>query len=139
MKIVGCSSFANPVYYDLLEEGVGDGIYVVADVSQTNPDTYFAEFQKAYTDAFGVAPETMAAAYHDIAKIACDAIKRAAQTGKITRESVRNALADTSAEALTGNQGSLYVSKTNGMDFIHQCLVAVSKGDGTEYIATVYE
>ena len=51
----------------------------------------------------------------------------------------RNALADTSAEALTGNQGSLYVSKTNGMDFIHQCLVAVSKGDGTEYIATVYE
>ena len=139
MKIVGCSSFANSVYYDLLEEGVGDGIYVVADVSQTNPDTYFAEFQKAYTDAFGVAPETMAAAYHDIAKIACDAIKRAAQTGKITRESVRNALADTSAEALTGNQGSLYVSKTNGMDFIHQCLVAVSKGDGTEYIATVYE
>lgn len=56
----------------------------------------------------------MAAAYHDIAKIACDAIKRAAQTGKITRESVRNALADTSAEALTGNQGSLYVSKQTG-------------------------
>lgn len=127
IAFVGCSSWANTAFYKLLNKGLSDGIYATVDFTVTNPDPTAIEFTAKFKEKYNEEPENMAGCYYDAALLAVDALKRAADSGEVTRESVREALANTT-EPISGNQGQLYISE-NGMDFIHQVVIIKNEND----------
>lgn len=137
IKFVGCSSWANSAYYQLLDETAPDGIYATVDFTVANPDPFAAEFTEKFTEKYGVEPENMAGCYYDAALVAIDAIQRAADSGEVTRASVWEALQN-SAAPIAGNQGELYLGD-NGMDFIHQVVIIQNENNTPVYQLTVAE
>ena len=130
MKLVGCSSWANTAFYDLLDASLPVGTYATIDYIAVNPEPFAAEFCKKFVDKYGVEPENMAGCYYDAALILIDSLKRAAETGEITRESVKDAL--TVQPEIEGNQGTLYA---DGIDMIHCTNFIENTADGVVYIA----
>lgn len=137
IKFVGCSSWANPAFYQLLSEDAPDGTYATVDFTVANPDPFATEFTEKFKEKYGVEPENMAGCYYDAALVAIDAIRRAADTGEVTRESVWEALKN-STTPITGNQGQLYLGE-NGMDFIHQVVIIQNENNTPIYQLTVAE
>lgn len=68
----------------------------------TNPDPKVQEFVKKFKDKYGILPDHFAALAYDAAYVLYEAAKKAADKGGITRENMRNALAETNYKGLTG-------------------------------------
>ena len=134
IQFLGCSSWCNTAFYDLVDESIPDGTYATVDYTTVNPNPFPAEFTAKFIERYGVEPENMAGCYYDAALILLDSLQRAADAGEVTRESVRDALA--TQPEIDGNQGTLYA---DGIDMVHATCIIRNAGSTPEFIAIASE
>ena len=95
------------VYGATFLEGAGfpaaEGWYATIASPHLVGDTKAAEFIKAYTGRFGIAPEDYSITAYDGALVIIDAVKRVAATGKpVTRSAVRDAIQTAKVPTIQG-------------------------------------
>lgn len=133
VPIVGPTTFTLPTFLSLVTAEETKNIYSVCDYVSTNPDPLASEFQKAFSEKYGVDPDLFAAAYYTGVHILADALTRC--DGDITRENLRQALLET--EGLASVYGTLY-SNENG-ELVHSAVVAEIVDNAPVYSAVVSE
>ena len=132
VPVVGPVTFTLPTYLSLVNAEETKGFYSVADFVSGNPDPLASNFQKAFSDKYGVDPDLFAAAYYTGVYILKDAIERA---GSADRDAIQKALLET--KDLPTVYGKLY-SNENG-ELVHSAVVAEIVDNKPVYSDTVYE
>ncbi len=110
-----------------------DGWYSVTDFVSTSTEAVVVDFVKAFKALYGETPDLYAAAYYGGAVAVCEAILRAEAKGEVTRDAVRDALAET--DELVLPSGTFYCDEKN--DLVHSCTIAKLAGKTPEFYDSV--
>lgn len=98
----------------ITSDSVSDGAYVGTPFTSESDAPAARRFVAAYRARFGVSPNAQAALAYDATRVIAQAIERAHSHGRVTRASVREALASFSrADALAGASGPVWFATSN--------------------------
>ncbi|SDF45158.1 ABC transporter substrate-binding protein [Sporolituus thermophilus] len=101
IPIVGGTGFYSPKFVEIAGKAAEGAIFLGAFVA-SNPDPAVQSFVKKYKEKYNMEPDTFAALGYDQMYVLAEAMKKAAEKGAITRENIRDAMAQTSYKGITG-------------------------------------
>jgi branched-chain amino acid transport system substrate-binding protein len=101
IPVVSGPGFYSPKFIEIAGKAAERAIFLNAYVS-SNPDPKVQEFVKKYKAKYGMEPDTFAALGYDQMYVIAKAMEKASEKGKLTRENVRNAMAETNYEGICG-------------------------------------
>lgn len=129
VPIISGPGLYSPKFIEIAGKAAEQSISLGAFVS-TNPDPKVQEFVKKYKAKYNTEPDTFAALGYDQMYVLAKAMEKAGEKGKITRQSVRDAMAETNYQGITGtvtfnDKGDwvrpyLYITVRNGQFVIYQ-------------------
>ncbi len=99
--IVGPTGFLSPKYPEIAGSAA-EGAYLLAVFVANNPDPVVQEFVRKYKERYGMEPDNFAGLAYDEGYVIKTAMEKAAGKGRITRESIRDAMAATQYKGITG-------------------------------------
>ncbi|MPN04365.1 hypothetical protein SDC9_151602 [bioreactor metagenome] len=134
VPFLGCPTWGNGSFYDLVEEQYVDGTYIAGDFALTNASPVASAYYEAYKTKFGKDADAMSTYWYDGTMMALDAMDRAKE---LTREGVLEAIKTIGVEReLELTCGKVVM---NGIDSVHQMLIGKNKGKVFEVIDVVTE
>lgn len=129
IPIVGGTGFYSPKFVEIAGKAAEGAIFLGAFVA-SNPDPAVQSFVKKYKEKYNMEPDTFAALGYDQMYVLAEAMKKAAEKGAITRENIRDAMAQTNYKGITGtvtfnDQGDwvrpyLYITVKDGKFVLYQ-------------------
>ncbi|EAX46420.1 Extracellular ligand-binding receptor [Thermosinus carboxydivorans Nor1] len=129
IPIVGGTGFYSPKFVEIAGKAAEGAIFLGAFVA-SNPDPAVQNFVKKYKEKYNMEPDTFAALGYDQMYVLAEAMKKAAEKGAITRENIRDAMAQTNYKGITGtvtfnDQGDwvrpyLYITVKDGKFVLYQ-------------------
>lgn len=101
IPMVGPPGLYSPKFVEIAGKAAEGTVFLGAFVS-TNPDPQVQDFVKKYRAKYNTDPDTFAALGYDQMYVIAKAMEKAAQKGPITRESLRDAMAETNYKGICG-------------------------------------
>ena len=132
VPVIGGNGMNSTKVFDLAK-GASDGLYVGSPWSASNSTNENANFIRAYTLKFGIAPDQFAAQGYDAMHIVADALKKTKLTGTLAadRAALREALPSVKHTGATGSFAFRQVmgkdGKPAGYDAQQTPIVSVTK------------
>lgn len=99
--IISGPGLYSPKFIEIAGKAAERSISLGAFVA-TNPDPNVQSFVKKYKEKYNMEPDTFAALGYDQMFVLAKAMEKAGEKGTITRESVRDAMAETNYKGVTG-------------------------------------
>lgn len=129
IPIVGGTGFYSPKFVEIAGKSAEGAIFLGAFVA-SNPDFAVQSFVKKYKEKYNMEPDTFAALGYDQMYVLAEAMKKAAAKGSISRENIRNAMAESNYKGITGTvtfdakgdwvRPYLYITVKDGKFIVHQ-------------------
>lgn len=101
IPIVGGTGFYSPKFVEIAGKAAEGSIFLGAFVA-SNPDPAVQTFVQKYKAKYNMEPDTFAALGYDQMYVIAKAMEKATEKGAVTREAVREAMAQTSYKGITG-------------------------------------
>ena len=134
VPFLGCPTWGNGSFYELVEEEYADGTYIAGDFALTNTSPVAQAYYTAYKAKYGKDADAMSTYWYDAAMMALDAMDRAKD---LTRESIMEAIKTIGVEREL--ELTCGIVKMNGIDSVHQMLIGKNNGKNFEVIDVVTE